>query len=130
VERANTLLGEPFFLIGKVEEDRKIGRTIGFPTANIRYPTGKFPLAQGVYETRAEVDGVTYKGITNYGARPTYGDESVWTETHLHGFSGDLYGKTLKVEFIRFLREIRRFENGAALAEQLREDIRRITTND
>ncbi len=123
---ANALLGEPFFLAGLVEKDRQVGRTIGFPTANIKYPDGKIPLKTGVYETRVCVDGVDYKAITNYGARPTFGDASVWTETYLDGFSGDLYGKTLKVRFVRFLREIRKFENAAALQAQLQEDIRRI----
>lgn len=130
IVKANEMLGERFFLLGKVEKDRQVGRTIGFPTANIAYPKEKFPLKKGVYETRTEVNGKTYKGITNYGARPTFGDESVWTETYLDGFDGDLYGKTLKVEFVRFLREITKFESAEALKAQLQEDIRRVRTND
>lgn len=130
VEKANELLGEPFFLTGAVVEDRKIGRTIGFPTANIEYPSGKFPLKQGVYETRVEVDGAEYKGITNYGARPTFDDGSVVTETYLDGFDGNLYGKQLTVRFIRFLREITKFEDVDALKTQLQKDIRRVREHD
>ncbi|MBQ7880141.1 MAG: riboflavin biosynthesis protein RibF [Clostridia bacterium] len=128
--RANERLGGEFFLIGRVEKDRQVGRTIGFPTANIRYPEKKFPLKTGVYESYALVDGKKYKGITNYGARPTFDNAQVWTETHLDGFDGDLYGKELTLYFCRYLRDIRKFENGAALRAQLNEDIRRVREND
>ncbi len=130
VEEAEEMLGERFFLIGEVKKDRQVGRTIGFPTANIAYPTEKFPLKKGVYETRARVDGREYKGITNFGARPTFGDESVWTETYLDGFDGDLYGKEIKVEFVRFLRDIVKFDGAENLKKQLEEDIRRAREND
>lgn len=122
-ERANVLLGERFFLMGEVYQDRKIGRTIGFPTANIAYPSEKFPIKKGVYETRVCVDGKAYKGVTNYGARPTFGNEAECTETYLDGFAGELYGKTLKVEFVRYLRDIKKFESAEALKKQLQADI-------
>jgi riboflavin kinase/FMN adenylyltransferase len=76
------------------------------------------------------VDGRTYKGITNYGARPTFADETVVTETYLDGFSGDLYGKTLRVEFIRRLRGVVKFDSVDALQKQLMKDIERVKTND
>ena len=130
VKKVNELLTHPFFLMGKVYEDRKIGRTIGFPTANIPYPEGKFPLKIGVYETRVCVDGKTYKGITNYGARPTFDEHTVLTETYLDGFSGDLYGKELKVEFVRYLRDIEKFDGIESLKKQLTKDIERVRNND
>ncbi len=130
VEKANALLGEEFFLIGRVYQDRQVGRTIGFPTANIRYPKDKFPLKKGVYETRVTVDGEEYKGITNYGARPTFENTDTLTETYLDGFDGDLYDKTLRVRFVRYLRDIRKFENANGLKAQLAEDIRRVREND
>ncbi len=130
IEKANALLGERFFLLGEVVQDRQIGRTLGFPTANIFYPQGKFPIKNGVYETRAEVDGKEYKGITNFGARPTFQDGTVLTETYLDGFVGDLYGKTLKIQFVRFLREITRFDSADGLKAQLEYDIRRVRGND
>ena len=130
VTRAQTLLGERFFLLGKVEQDRKVGRTLGFPTANIAYPQAKYALKTGVYETRVEFGGVTYKGITNYGARPTFNDGQVWTETYLDGFSGDLYEKPLRVEFVRYLRDVRRFDGAEELKAQLAEDIRRVREDD
>jgi riboflavin kinase/FMN adenylyltransferase len=130
IEKANAALGENFFLFGEVFKDREIGKTLGFPTANIRYPKEKFPLKQGVHQTRFWVDGKAYDGLTNYGARPTFNDVAVWTETYLDGFSGDLYGRTLKVEFKRLLREIEKFPNAEALKAQLERDIRRIREND
>lgn len=130
VEKANALLQERFFLLGEVVKDRQIGRTIGFPTANIAYPIEKFPLKYGVYETRVTLKNVTYKGITNFGARPTFENDAVLTETYLDGFKGDLYGKELKVEFVRFLREITKFESAEKLKLQLQEDIRRVREND
>lgn len=130
VKSANELLCERFFLIGKVFEDRKIGRTLQFPTANIQYPIGKYSLKKGVYETRVTLFGKEYKGITNYGARPTFDNDKVLTETYLDGFDGDLYGRELKVSFVRYLRDIRKFDDIGALKKQLEEDIRRVREND
>lgn len=130
IEKANAALGEKFFLFGEVFKDREIGKTLGFPTANIRYPKEKFPLKQGVYQTRFWVDGKAYDGLTNYGARPTFDNVDVLTETYLDGFSGDLYGKKCKVEFIRFLRDVQKFDNVESLKEQLIKDVRRVKTGD
>jgi riboflavin kinase/FMN adenylyltransferase len=124
IQKANVLLGEEFFLQGKVVKDRQVGRKIGFPTANIPYPQDKYPLKIGVYETRTVVDGKEYKGITNYGARPTFDNDKVVTETYLDGFSGDLYGKELKVHFVRRLRDVQKFESVDALKKQLKYDVR------
>ncbi len=130
IEQANALLGERFFLIGEVVKDRQVGRTLGFPTANILYPKDKFALKKGVYETRVTVDGKEYKGITNYGTRPTFKDETLLTETYLDGFEGDLYGKRLQVEFVRYLRGVQKFDGAEALKKQLQTDIRRVREHD
>ncbi len=130
IEKVNEMLGETYFLQGKVEKDRGVGKTIGFPTANISYPKDKFPIKKGVYETLVKVNGVAYKGITNYGNRPTFENEKVCMETCLDGFDGNLYGKSLKIQFIRYLRDIKKFESVDGLKAQLTEDIRRIREND
>lgn len=129
IQEANELLKEPFFVCGEVVPDRRVGRTIGFPTANVLYPKEKFPLKMGVYETQVTLDGVSYKGITNYGARPTFDDEKVWTETYLDGFDGDLYGREVKVEFVRYLRDIQKFASAEDLRMQLQADIFRVREN-
>lgn len=129
-EGAGKLLGMPFFMRGEVVKDRQVGRTIGFPTANIFYPEEKFPLKKAVYETRVTVDGKEYKCISNFGARPTFGDEKVITETYLDGFEGDLYGRETEVRFVRFLRDIEKFDGAEALKKQLETDIRRVRKGD
>lgn len=130
IERANALLGFSFFLQGEVVKDRGVGGQIGFPTANILYPNEKFPLKQGVYETLVFVDGKEYKGITNYGARPTFDNDKVVTETHLISYMGDLYGKNLQVRFVKKLRENKKFESVEKLKEQLEKDVRRVMKDD
>ncbi len=130
IPKANELLGEEFFLQGEVVKDRQIGRTLGFPTANIFYPKNKFPLKIGVYETKIEVEGKVYKAITNYGSRPTFQNQTVITESYLNDFCGDLYGKNLKVQFVRYLREVQKFNGEEALKKQLQEDIRRMRNHD
>ena len=130
IEKANELLGEAFFLIGTVVKDRGVGRTLGFPTANVEYPKEKYPIKQGVYETRVCINGKEYKAITNYGNRPTFDSAAIKTETYIDGFSGELYGKGLKIRFIRYLREIKKFESVEGLQAQLKEDIRRVREDD
>lgn len=130
IEKANALLGFEFFLDGEVVKDRGIGAQIGFPTANIYYPEPKFAISQGVYETRVVVDGKEYKGITNYGARPTFNDEILTTETHLISYTGSLYFQKLRIRFVRKLRDVRKFANEKELKAQLEKDMKRVINND
>ena len=129
IEKVNALLGHAYFALGEVVKDRGVGKTLGFPTANIIYAEDKFPIKEGVYETRACIDGRTYKGITNFGARPTFDNEIKRLETYLDGFEGDLYGREIKVEFVRFLREIQKFDGADALKQQLKKDVLTIRGN-
>jgi riboflavin kinase/FMN adenylyltransferase len=124
--RANAMLCEPYFIRGEVIKDRGIGKTLGFPTANIPYPDGKFELRKGVYHTEVTVDGKTYRGITNFGARPTFGEDATTTETYLDGFAGDLYGQVVEVRFLRYLRGIKRFLSENELKKQLEHDLWRV----
>lgn len=126
MEKANALLLQPFFLKGNVEEGRKEGRKLGFPTANITYPQGKFPLKEGVYAVHTTIDGSKYLGIANFGACPTFGVEYRKAEAYFDGFNGDLYGKEIDIFFDSYLRDIRKFPSKEALAEQLRHDMQRV----
>ena len=130
VEKASRILGESFFLVGEVEKGRSVGKTLGFPTANVAYPNEKFAVKQGVYQTEVWVDGKRYNAITNYGARPTFDNEEVLTETYLDGFDGDLYGKTIEIRFVRFMRDVQKFSSGQELKAQLQKDINEVRTND
>ncbi len=122
---AARLLGRAWEIEGRVETGKQLGRTIGFPTANIRLADVLQP-AKGVYAVRAGVDrGVDTlwcDGVANFGSRPTVDGKSVWLEVHLFDFSGDLYGKHLRVQFIDFLRPEQKFASFDALKAQIGHD--------
>ena len=130
VEEVEKLLGFCYFALGEVVKGRQVGRQMGFPTANIAYTKEKMPIKEGVYAIRAEVAGKTYKGIANFGTQPTFEEKDVRLEVYVDGFDGDLYGKTLKVEFVSFLRPVQKFENQQALTKQLEEDVKKVREND
>lgn len=127
VERLAELLGDRYFIRGEVStEGRHVGRKIGFPTANIHLRPEKFPLKSGVYAVTAELGGAEYRGIANYGARPTFGDGRIVLEVYLDGYAGDLYGREITVYFDSFIREIRKFGSAQELTEQLKKDLEKI----
>ena len=123
MEKVNALLCAPYFVRGEAEHGRAVGRTYGFPTANLHLPAGKFPLKEGVYAARARLkNGEEYPAIVNFGPCPTFGVEERKTEAHLVGFEGDLYGEKVTLYPVRFLRPIRKFQSKEALEEQLEGD--------
>ncbi len=120
IEKANKLLGTPFFMTGKVVHGRGVGHNFGYPTANLLY-NGFLPK-DGVYKTLVEVDGKEYIAVTNVGDKPTFDIRSVSIESMLVDFSGDLYDKQIAIEFIRYLRPIYRFNSGEELNKQIQKD--------
>lgn len=129
VERANELLGHLHFTESMVLEGKKLGRELNFPTANQIFSKGIKTPRFGVYKTRITVDGKEYTGVTNVGRRPTVdrcGDTTV--ETHIPGFSGDLYGKVVRTEFVRFIRDEMRFSSLSELCAQVEKDIEKVKT--
>lgn len=126
VAAANALLCGAFFVTGRVEHGRSVGHTIGFPTANIDYPAGKVKLKYGVYAVSAEFEGKRFRGIANYGAKPTFGVETPTLEVYFDGYDGDLYGRTITLFFDGYLRDIRTFANAEELKNQLRQDVEKI----
>lgn len=122
----NELLGYPYTVMGVVQKGRQLGSTIGFPTANIVPDEDKLLPPNGVYYTNAYVDGQKYSGITNIGTRPTVnGDNSITVETNLFDVSMDLYGKTLELQFLRFIRAEKKFSSVEELKEAVEADIQR-----
>ena len=119
LERASRFLGHPHVLTGTVVSGRKLGRTLGIPTANISIPDGVVQLPFGVYACRATVDGNEYIAVTNIGNRPTVGGHRITVEPWLLDFDGDLYGKELTLRFFRFLRSEQRFPSLDALKEEI-----------
>ncbi|MBR3025560.1 MAG: bifunctional riboflavin kinase/FAD synthetase [Oscillospiraceae bacterium] len=124
VKKANALLGYRYKIKRSVEDGNHIGRTIDFPTINQSFEEGQLIPAYGVYATSVVIDGKQYDGITNIGVKPTVEKEcKPLAETHILGFSGDLYGKTLEVSFSDFLRPERKFDSLDALKNQIKTDI-------
>ncbi len=128
---ARRLLGRPFALAGVVVAGERRGRALGFPTANVVPPPGLALPALGVYAVRCRIlDGdpgaaAGLPGVANLGQRPTVAGEEVRLETHLLGYDGDLYGRTVEVLFLRRLRGERRFSNLEALRRQIARDAAR-----
>lgn len=120
VQTANQYLGRPYELNGIVVKGQQIGRSIGFPTANIHVPNDyKLIPKDGVYAVEARVEDQIFKAMLNIGNRPTVDGTRKTVETHLFDFQGDLYNKLITVYFRAFIREERKFENLDALKSQL-----------
>lgn len=123
VDEAGALLGHPYFIDGTVVAGRRRGREIGFPTANLETSNELIP-PNGVYATTTTIDGVVHAGITNVGVRPTFGEGELTVETHLLNYSGDLYGRPVRLGFVQRVRDERQFPDVDALREQIEADRR------
>ena len=128
VEYAEKLLGHPFSIYLPVTEGRKLGRTIGIPTINQVFPENHAVPRFGVYACCCHVDGKLYNGIANVGIRPTIEEKEKITncETHILDYNGYLYGKKIRVDFCKFIREERKFDSIEALTDEIRENIKEI----
>ena len=123
MEEVEDLLGHPFQLSSKIEEGYRRGSTLGFPTANLTIEDDQLLPKVGVYYGVAYVHGIPYPSIINIGSNPTFQNDHVSVEVHMMGFEGgDLYGYSLYVDFLGWLREERSFENEKALIKQLEKD--------
>lgn len=123
LSEAETFLGRHYQICGTVIRGAgRGGKLLGFPTANLRVVDELIPKT-GVYAVTVLLDDKTYDGVTNIGYNPTFGGtESLSVETHLLSFSGDLLGKTIKINFIQRLRDERSFESAEDLADQIARD--------
>jgi riboflavin kinase/FMN adenylyltransferase len=119
---AEQMLGRPYSVSGKVTEGKKLGRTLGFPTANLATGEAQLP-PDGVWVVRVLLpDGRDLAGVANLGLRPTVGGDRRWLEVHLLDFSGDLYGQELEIRFQKHLRPEIKFPSIDALRLQIRQD--------
>jgi len=121
VDEAAALLGHHYFLDGTVVAGDGRGRTLGFPTANLATTNELLP-AFGIYATIAIIDGVQHRSVTSVGVRPTIGDGRVTVETFLLEGSPDLYGVRVRLAFVQWLREERRFDGLEPLRAQMADD--------
>ena len=123
VQEAMPLLARPYFFDGVVVEGAKRGRTLGFPTANLSAIETLLP-GQGVYACYVELAGSRYPAAVNIGPNPTFDENARKVEAHLIGFSGDVYGRRMRIIPLVKLRDIQPFPNVQALLDQLREDVK------
>ncbi|TCT15047.1 riboflavin kinase/FMN adenylyltransferase [Natranaerovirga pectinivora] len=125
MEKAKELLGESFRIIGKVDHGKKIGRKLGFPTANLVTKKDKLLPPNGVYATRTRIDNTWYNSITNIGVNPTVDSEGKnrTVETYIYDISLELYGHTIEVELLKYLREEQKFDSFETLQNQIVKDI-------
>lgn len=124
IPSANELLGFGYFINAEVTDGNRIGRTIDFPTINQQFGEGQLVPKFGVYSTSTNVGGKVFPSVTNIGVKPTVGGVSApLAETHIIGFSGDLYGKKTDVCFKSFIRSERKFSSLDELKTQISEDI-------
>jgi riboflavin kinase/FMN adenylyltransferase len=123
---AAAMLGRDYTILGTVVPGAKIGKKLGYPTANLSAHSEQFP-PNGVYFAEATLDGVVYPGVVNLGYRPTVssGKSERILEIHLLDFDREIYGKDLEVRFVRYLRPEKKFENVDALIRQIEFDVRR-----
>lgn len=123
MEKANELLGYHYFVQGIVVHGNKIGRTLQMPTANLIPPVEKLLPPFGVYASRTCIDGEYYNGISNIGCKPTIaGENPIGVETNLFDFDADIYGKEIRVEFLKQLRQEKKFHSLEELKEQMQKD--------
>ena len=121
-EQARQMLGHPYLISGRVAHGKKIGRTLGFPTANIALKRNVVPV-RGVFAVRAFwQDSDIYDGVANVGFRPTVNGQHCLLEVHLFDFDEDIYGKYIEVELVAKIRDERPFESLAALKTQIMND--------
>ena len=122
IDQVNEYLGRRYSIEGKVTEGEKRGRILGFPTTNLD-TEWKFLPRLGVYITYALVRGKRYQSITNIGYRPTFGNNSLLIETHILDFEDDLYGKHIRLEFLKRLRDEKKFSGIEALKSAISLDV-------
>ena len=124
VTLVNLLLGRNYSISGTVIHGKKLGRTIGIPTINMQIDKGYAVLKNGIYVSQIKIDGTLYRSVSNIGIRPSVKDNDLINcETHIIGFDGDLYGRNLSVEFLKFVRDERKFDSINKLKEQIIKDI-------
>ena len=111
MEQAVACMGHPYILTGTVVHGHQLGRTLGIPTANLAFPQGLATPRFGVYGCTTCIDGKTYLAVTNLGTRPTVEGRHITVEPWILDYEGDLYGRTVTLEFHCFLRPERKFSS-------------------
>ena len=128
IEKVNKLLSRPWSIIGKVIKGRKRGRTIGFPTCNVKLDDYIVPKL-GVYSVIVETKHFRKKGIANIGYRPTFNGQNLLLEVNIFGINKNLYNKEIRVNFIQFIRSEKKFKSLEQLKKQIKIDVIKVKKN-
>jgi riboflavin kinase / FMN adenylyltransferase len=124
LQHAARLLGRPYTMIGRVVRGEQLGRKLGFPTANVRFPHRRLPVA-GIFAVRVRIRGaadVPLAAVASIGTRPTVGGTEPLLEVYVFDFNGDLYGREIGVECVQFLRPEMKFGSLDAMVAQIQQD--------
>jgi len=128
ITKANSLLGRNYFINGKVIEGKKIGSALGYPTANIQYNDDLIIPKDGIYKTETYVNGNTYLSATSIGDNPTFNGSEKTIETFIIDFKEDIYNKYIKISFLKFIRDQKKFNNVESLKKHISDDINYIVS--
>ena len=124
IEIANKLLGSPYFISGRVESGNRVGKKLGFPTINIPLREDYVQLGRGVYLTAVKIGNDFYRGITNVGTCPTFDERQMHTETYILDYNAEIYGEKVKIYFLEYIREERKFESPEDLRCEIKKNMR------
>ena len=121
-EDAHRALGTPYFVSGKVSHGNGVGKGLGFPTVNLDYTEGRVKLKHGVYRCAALISGKIYNAVTNVGVCPTFKERESHLEAHLIDFDKNVYGEKIRLFFLGYIREERKFASAEELKTQIKLD--------
>jgi len=123
VEKVNLLIGRKYHLFGTVVKGEQRGREIGYPTTNLKTSWNYLPKG-GVYVTRVKIKNEYHESITNIGVRPTFGKSSLQIESHIFNFNEDVYGEEIIIDFLKRIRDEKKFETIEKLIENISQDVK------
>jgi riboflavin kinase/FMN adenylyltransferase len=122
IREAAKLLGKPYFISGMVSHGLGLGKKLGIPTVNVELPSGRFVLPAGVYATLTAIGDKLFPSLTNVGVCPTFNERQIHTETFILNFNDDVYNENIRIYFVDFLRNEKKFSNAEELLMQINVD--------
>ena len=126
VKLANSILGRNFSLSGRIVKGFQRGKELGFPTANLSFDENQLIPENGIYATKVYLKNITYNGATSIGTNPTFQNQHKTIETFILNFNQDIYGESIKLEFIDKIRDEQSFKSVESLIIQMKEDVQKI----
>lgn len=125
IEQTEMMLGRPYSIVGTVQKGRQLGREIGFPTANVLYPEKIVQIPFGVYSVTVEIENELFKGVLNYGIKPTVGENDIpILEVNIFDFGKNIYNKPIRINLLKWIRGERKFNSLEELKMQIEKDLK------